>query len=425
MEVDENVPETLSWPDGCPHINFPSVLNWIIKSVMKSSERKGDHILVACKLAFPRGADQAAEVEISVLGDAVGIAPEDIERIDKAGSDLDWLETTAFPSCLLDPSAPDHPGHMNCLASREFSLAVYSLITGGGHLRVEKVGQETRAIFAFPWSSSVPITNLEDVRSSLSSYSGRKIILAIRSYDLADEAAPTNILADLGFDVLHVRHECELYRMKGTTTERVKAVITNSPDLAEAIRNLPHFENQPIILLLQRKNVTRLNMRWCMKRHICAILCDPLSHQSTAEALQVALCGWFPGMFQLDDPSPPRDILLAEDNTVHQKIITKMLERLEHRVDIVENGFLAVDAVVDGWYREQPYDLILMDTYMPFMNGFHAMAEIRRFEEEQGFTPTPIVVLTAEGIKQCQAEWARISDDRLVSVLHCLSNQFK
>ncbi|KAG8892377.1 histidine kinase osmosensor [Tulasnella sp. 417] len=73
-----------------------------------------------------------------------------------------------------------------------------------------------------------------------------------------------------------------------------------------------------------------------------------------------------------------------------------MLERLEHRVDIVENGILAVDAVIDGWYRERPYDLILMDTYMPFMNGFHAMAEIRRFEEEQGFTRTPIVVLTAE-----------------------------
>ncbi|KAG8903647.1 hypothetical protein FRC01_009053, partial [Tulasnella sp. 417] len=88
MEVDENVPETLSWPDGCPHINFPSVLSWIIKYVMKSSERRGDHILVACKLALSRGADQAAEVEISVLGDAVGFAPDDIERIDKAGSDL-------------------------------------------------------------------------------------------------------------------------------------------------------------------------------------------------------------------------------------------------------------------------------------------------------------------------------------------------
>lgn len=32
---------------------------------------------------------------------------------------------------------------------------------------------------------------------------------------------------------------------------------------------------------------------------------------------------------------------------------------------------------------------------MPFMNGFDAMAEIRRFEGEQGFTSTPIVVLSA------------------------------
>lgn len=96
-----------------------------------------------------------------------------------------------------------------------------------------------------------------------------------------------------------------------------------------------------------------------MERHICAILCSPLSHQSAAQALQVAL-RWYPGMFHLDNPSPPRDILLANDNVVYQTLFAKMLERQDHTVDTVENGLLAVDFVVDRWYRKRPYDLILV-----------------------------------------------------------------
>ncbi|KIO20497.1 hypothetical protein M407DRAFT_136590 [Tulasnella calospora MUT 4182] len=112
MEVDRNVPEILSWPDSYRHINFPSVLNWIIISVLKPSERKGDHITVACKLTSHRAADQAVEVEVSILGDAVGFTPEDIKRIPKAGADRGWLESATFPSCILDPSVADHSGHM-------------------------------------------------------------------------------------------------------------------------------------------------------------------------------------------------------------------------------------------------------------------------------------------------------------------------
>lgn len=106
---------------------------------------------------------------------------------------------------------------------------------------------------------------------------------------------------------------------------------------------------------------------------------------------------------------------MAEDNIVNQKVATKLLEKLFHKVEVVENGLLAVDAVADRWYRQRPYDLILvcladsdpnpryfsrsgalftqMDAHMPVMNGYDAICEIRQFEEDNGFSPTPTVLL--------------------------------
>lgn len=277
MEVDENVPETLSWPDTCPHINFSSALDWIIKSALKPGERKGGQILVVCKLASRRSTDQAIEVEVSIQGDALGFTPDDIERITRAGDDLDWwvmclrasffillklydrLESAAFPSCLQDPSGPDHPGHMDCLSDRAFSLAFYGLITGGGRLWVEmSAGQDTRATFAFPWTLNVPTVSLEDARSSLAAHSGSEVLLVTRSYDLTNEDTPSNILADLGFTVFHARRECELDRIKRTTTEHVKTVITTSPDLVSYYSDC-HFtllESIAILTPLRSKSFT-------------------------------------------------------------------------------------------------------------------------------------------------------------------------
>ena len=67
----------------------------------------------------------------------------------------------------------------------------------------------------------------------------------------------------------------------------------------------------------------------------------------------------------------PLAILLAEDNTVNQRVAILMLERLGYTADIAANGFEALDAV-----GRRNYDLILMDVQMPKMDGIQATTEI-------------------------------------------------
>ena len=84
------------------------------------------------------------------------------------------------------------------------------------------------------------------------------------------------------------------------------------------------------------------------------------------------------------------DILLAEDNEVNQKLAVRLLEKRGHRVTVVGNGKLAVDAV-----REKRFDLVLMDVQMPEMGGIEATEAIRERERRDGDWHQPIVAMTA------------------------------
>ena len=84
-------------------------------------------------------------------------------------------------------------------------------------------------------------------------------------------------------------------------------------------------------------------------------------------------------------------LLLVEDNLVNRKVITAMLEKLGYRVNSVENGHEAVNAVCKG---KLP-DLIIMDCQTPVMDGFEATRRIRAWELAQGLPRLPIVALTA------------------------------
>lgn len=91
-----------------------------------------------------------------------------------------------------------------------------------------------------------------------------------------------------------------------------------------------------------------------------------------------------------------RKILLAEDNLVNQKVASMVITRLGHSVDVAGNGLEALDK-----FKQNQYDLILMDIMMPEMDGLEATMAIREIEKNDGSKkPIRIIALTANAMRE-------------------------
>ncbi len=89
----------------------------------------------------------------------------------------------------------------------------------------------------------------------------------------------------------------------------------------------------------------------------------------------------------------PLRVLVAEDNLINQRVVSRFLERDGHSLVLVSNGREAVDA-----FQRHAFDVILMDVQMPEMDGLTATREIRKLERPMG-SHTPIIALTAHSVE--------------------------
>lgn len=92
---------------------------------------------------------------------------------------------------------------------------------------------------------------------------------------------------------------------------------------------------------------------------------------------------------------PPLRILIAEDMPLNFEYISFLLQEEKHSITRAADGETAC-----ALFRENTFDLILMDIQMPILDGLEATAAIRKYEKEQGMTPIPIVALTAYAMEE-------------------------
>jgi signal transduction histidine kinase/ActR/RegA family two-component response regulator len=83
-------------------------------------------------------------------------------------------------------------------------------------------------------------------------------------------------------------------------------------------------------------------------------------------------------------------VLVADDNPTNRMVAELILATMGASVATVENGRQAVEATAAS-----PFDVVLMDLQMPEMDGLTAIRAIRAREADEGAARTPIVVLSA------------------------------
>jgi CheY-like chemotaxis protein/HPt (histidine-containing phosphotransfer) domain-containing protein len=95
-------------------------------------------------------------------------------------------------------------------------------------------------------------------------------------------------------------------------------------------------------------------------------------------------------------------ILLAEDSVDNRTLIEAYFKGTSHRLEMVENGELAVER-----FKRNTYDVVLMDIHMPVMDGYTATRKMREWERTSGQERTAVMALTAsaqdEAIRQSLA----------------------
>ena len=87
----------------------------------------------------------------------------------------------------------------------------------------------------------------------------------------------------------------------------------------------------------------------------------------------------------------PLRMLVVDDNSINQKVLLSLLQRIGYTADLAGDGIEACKAV-----DKKPYDLVFMDVQMPLMDGLEATRSIRNNKSLPAKSHQPIIVaLTA------------------------------
>ncbi len=166
--------------------------------------------------------------------------------------------------------------------------------------------------------------------------------------------------------------------------------------LASEIKSDPELDSVRLVLMIpEGGHGAEAKMK--LLQWFDADVSKPVNPEELHEALTKALSE-VPELEAVDEDSPAREepkagegrsVLLAEDHAVNQELFTLLLERLGCRVTVASDG---VEALERG--SEAAFDLVLMDIFMPRMNGYEAARALR----SKGYRG-PIVAVTASALK--------------------------
>ncbi|MEI7828604.1 MAG: PAS domain S-box protein [Prolixibacteraceae bacterium] len=166
--------------------------------------------------------------------------------------------------------------------------------------------------------------------------------------------------------------------------------------LAYGIRKLIAYNELPLILVIQP---VLSESSVATDPVFQAKINKPLKHSqlisSIRNLLSKSIASKSPGLIQpvavhkINDQYPFK-ILVAEDNAINQKLISRLFEMLGYSIHIAANGFEVLDAL-----KRMKIDIVFMDIQMPEMDGIEATHQI---VAQWGDKKPLIVAMTANAL---------------------------
>ncbi|MCP3925665.1 MAG: response regulator [Desulfobacterales bacterium] len=195
-------------------------------------------------------------------------------------------------------------------------------------------------------------------------------------------------------------------------------------ELGKMIQKEPYLKKE-IIMIMLSSSATRGDAKLIKEAGFVAFLSKPIKRVKLFDCIRTVLSY---SKQVLNDPatqlitsykveevkriqpenSKKYRILLVEDNLINQKVALRMLQKLHHEVVLAENGVEAVEL-----FKEQSFDIVLMDIHMPEMDGVEATKEIRSIEN--GSQRIPIIALTANAMKGDKERFLAAGMDEYIS----------
>ena len=191
--------------------------------------------------------------------------------------------------------------------------------------------------------------------------------------------------------------------------------VLREPEFVDALLKLKQRHACPIILLAEDPGT--VDMSGLENVGGVSILPAPVVASDLMQAILEEM-GVSPAAIQdIPDVFLPiveeRNILLAEDSEIIQKVTMGFLENWGHKVTLAVNGQVAVE-----FAQDQCFDLVLMDLEMPEMGGIEATQTIRAHEQATGQNRQnrlPIVALTAKATKADREQCMAVGMDEYVA----------
>ncbi len=167
---------------------------------------------------------------------------------------------------------------------------------------------------------------------------------------------------------------------------------TDALELTKAIKNID--STLPVILLCSvleknknKDNADKILLKPVKLQQLCNVIQTELMHikpEAFEKATVTLLSEQFAQKF-------PMNILIAEDNLINQKLITKVIAKLGYTVNVVNNGIQVLELI-----DSERFDIILMDVQMPELDGLETTRAIRKRDIKQPF----IIAMTASAMTE-------------------------